>query len=60
MARAVFADAVLAAKLRNRIKQALSKRKTALSPEVFFRPELPEASIVTPGSCTGSQSILIV
>lgn len=48
MAHAVFRDPALAAKLKDRIKQALSRRRTVLNADVFFRPELPEASIVSP------------
>ncbi len=48
LARNVFEDLALKAKLKSRIKAALKRRRSNASTETFFRPDLPEASIVTP------------
>ncbi len=48
LAKYVFADGALAGKLLERIRKALSTRRSGATPERFFRPELPEASIVVP------------
>jgi hypothetical protein len=48
LAADVFKDKSLSKKLRERIRAALDQRKSALKMERFFRPSLPEASIITP------------
>ncbi len=48
LARNVFEDDSLSRKLHARIKDALEKRRTALPVERFYRPALPEATIITP------------
>jgi hypothetical protein len=48
MAEGVFADDALSAKLKERIRQALVQRESAVAANAFFRPALPEATIVTP------------
>jgi hypothetical protein len=47
LANAVFADAALAKQLRRRIERALSGRTGAMV-EDFFKPRVPEASVITP------------
>jgi hypothetical protein len=44
----VFEDDSLSKKLRKRIKQALDNRDSTMRVERFFRPNLPEATIVIP------------
>jgi hypothetical protein len=47
-AKDIFADKALAQKLRTRIESALRHRGSSLSVERFFRPTVPQASIVSP------------
>ena len=48
LALSVFEDHSLSKKLETRIKDALDKRGATISLEKFFRPTLPEATIITP------------
>jgi hypothetical protein len=48
LAMGVFQDDSLSRKLQARIKDALDKRGARLPVEKFFRPALPEATIITP------------
>ncbi|MCI0628513.1 MAG: hypothetical protein L0387_43835 [Acidobacteria bacterium] len=48
LAHGVFGDSALAQKLRSRIQTALKHRGSRIDVGRFFRPDLPQASIVTP------------
>jgi hypothetical protein len=48
LAKEVFEDTALRQKLHERIRTALLWRKSNLSPQVFVREAIPEASIVSP------------
>jgi len=48
LARGVFQDPALRKKLHDRIVRALGSRGSALSPDLFMRERIPQASIVAP------------
>jgi hypothetical protein len=48
LARSVFSDNALSAKLKDRIKYALTHRRSALDANLFFMQQYPEASIIAP------------